>query len=135
MTGLTNLTHKINGERITYECSEWPYDDFQNSVVAVGNNKTLKFRKGGLDIAFVADPSYNIGGLEEDNTLMLRRLLLRQRLRRQRLLRLRLLLSSTVRSMRTSSVLGHSRKTVLRSFTHSTMTTQVFALCLRTMRA
>ena len=72
VNGLTNRTHRINGKFITYECSEWPYGDFQNMAIAVGNNRTLKFNQGGIDVAFVADPSYNIGGLEEDNTLMLR---------------------------------------------------------------
>lgn len=72
VNGLTNRTHRINGKFITYECSEWPYEDFQNMAVAVGSNRTLKFKQGGIDIAFVADPSYNIGGIDEDNTLMLR---------------------------------------------------------------
>ena len=68
--GLTNRTHRINGKNITYVCH--PDDEHQNLVVAVVSNRTMKFGQGGIDIAFIADPSYNIGGVEEDNTLMLR---------------------------------------------------------------
>jgi hypothetical protein len=69
--GLYNKTHKISGRNVTYTCYEWPYDDNLIDVVAVGNNRTGKFEQGGASFAFVADPSYNIGGVDEDNTLML----------------------------------------------------------------
>ena len=68
---LENRTHRINGNRVTYTCYEYPYDDNQNLVVGIGNNKTLKFSQGGAYFSFVAEPSYNIGEVDEDNTLML----------------------------------------------------------------
>ena len=69
--GLYNKTHKVNGINVTYVCSEWPYDDDNVLIVGVGNNKTGKFTEGGASFSFVADPSYNIGKVDEDNTLML----------------------------------------------------------------
>lgn len=71
IVGLYNRTHKVGGSSIVYNCYEWPYDDSPVRVVAVGNNLTGKFTAGGMEFSFVADPSYNIGGVEEDNTLML----------------------------------------------------------------
>ena len=71
VTDLKNTTHKINGKSITYKCYEWPYENVKAQTVAVGSNKTKKFAQGGSTFQFVADPSYNIGGVEEDNTLML----------------------------------------------------------------
>ena len=68
---LENRTHKINGKRVTYECSESPYDDNGVLTVGVGSNKTLKFTHSGVKFSFMANPSYNIGGLDEDNTLIL----------------------------------------------------------------
>ena len=68
---LKNRTHKVNGKMVTYECHDWPYEDNGILVVAVGSNKTLKFNHGGVSFSFVADPSYNIGEVDEDNTLML----------------------------------------------------------------
>lgn len=69
--GLENRTHKIGGKRVTYECYENINDNNGVLAVGVGSNKTLKFNQGGVKFSFTADPSYNIGGLEEDNTLML----------------------------------------------------------------
>ena len=40
-------------------------------LVAIGHNRTGKFRDGGIEFAFQADPSYNIGKVDEDNTLIL----------------------------------------------------------------
>ena len=68
---LENRTHKVNGKRVTYECYENFNDNNGVLVVGVGSNKTLKFNQGGVKFSFTADPSYNIGGVEEDNTLML----------------------------------------------------------------
>lgn len=69
--GLENHTHRVNGKRVTYKCYDWPYDDNQVLVVGIGSNKTLKFTQGGASFSFVAEPSYNIGAVDEDNTLML----------------------------------------------------------------
>ena len=71
VNSLENRTHKIGGKRVTYECVENPYDYNGVLVVGVGSNKTLKFNQSGFKFSFMANPSYNIGGLEEDNTLIL----------------------------------------------------------------
>ena len=71
VNNLVNKTHKINGVPISYVCYDYPYDHHSPLVVAIGNNKTEKFKQGGAEFAFQADPSYNIGGVEEDNTLII----------------------------------------------------------------
>ena len=68
---LENRTHKENGVPILYTCYDFPYENHNPLVVGIGSNKTGKFKQGGAEFAFQADPSYNIGGLDEDNTLML----------------------------------------------------------------
>ena len=68
---LVNKTHKINGIPISYVCYDFPYDYHEPLVVGIGNNKTGKFKQGGAEFAFQADPSYNIGKVDEDNTLIL----------------------------------------------------------------
>lgn len=68
---LVNKSHKIGGNRISYVCYEYPYDYHDPLVVGIGSNKTGKFKQGGAEFAFQADPSYNIGAVDEDNTLIL----------------------------------------------------------------
>ena len=68
---LVNKTHKINGIPISYVCYDFPYDYHDPLVVGIGSNKTGKFKQGGAEFAFQADPSYNIGAVDEDNTLIL----------------------------------------------------------------
>lgn len=68
---LENRTHKVNGKRVTYTCYDYLYNDNGVLVVGVGSNKTLKFTQGGASFSFVADPSYNIGIVQEDNSLYL----------------------------------------------------------------
>ena len=68
---LENRTHKVNGRKVTYTCYDYPYNDNGVLVVGVGSNKTLKFTQGGASFSFVADPSYNIGIVQEDNSLYL----------------------------------------------------------------
>lgn len=69
ITNLVNHSHKINHKNITYTC----YQD--ESTVSrlnyLGNNRSNLFTKPGLSMSFVADPSYNIGDVEEDNSLYL----------------------------------------------------------------
>lgn len=60
-----------NGKNITYKCSEYPYDDGDTLIVGVGSNMTLTFKQMGIRFSFVADPSYNIGEVSEDNSLYL----------------------------------------------------------------
>ena len=67
--GLENHTHKINGKRITYECMQNP--EYAPLAVVVGSNRTGRFRTGAVKFSIIANPSYNIGGIEEDNVLML----------------------------------------------------------------
>ena len=71
MKNLVNRTHKINGIPISYVCYDYPYDYHNPRVVAIGSNRTGKFNTGGIEFAFQADPSYNIGEVDEDNTLIL----------------------------------------------------------------
>lgn len=66
---LYNKTHKVNGLPITYICYDNPLLGTSPLAVAVGSNKTCKFKHGALDFGFVADPSYNIGTVSEDNSL------------------------------------------------------------------
>lgn len=68
---LVNKSHKIGGNCISYVCYEYPYDYHDPLVVGIGSNKTGKFKQGGAEFAFQADPSYNIGAVDEDNTLIL----------------------------------------------------------------
>ena len=71
VNNLVNKTHKINGVPISYVCYEFPYEFHDALVVGIGNNRTRKFKQGGATFAFQADPSYNIGKVDEDNTLLL----------------------------------------------------------------
>lgn len=71
VNSLVNRTHRINGTPISYECYEYPYDYHDALVVGIGNNRTGRFNQGGAEFAFQADPSYNIGAVDEDNTLIL----------------------------------------------------------------
>ena len=68
---LVNKTHRINGIPISYVCYDYPYDYHSPLVVGIGSNKTGKFKQGGATFSFQADPSYNIGKVDEDNTLLL----------------------------------------------------------------
>ena len=68
---LVNKTHKVSGIPITYVCYTFPYESHEPLVVGIGSNRTGRFRKGGAEFAFQADPSYNIGAVDEDNTLLL----------------------------------------------------------------
>ena len=68
---LVNRSHVSNGRYITYTCYDIPYEEHDPLLVGIGSNKTGKFKQGGAEFAFQADPSYNIGGVDEDNTLIL----------------------------------------------------------------
>lgn len=48
-----------------------PNEDFYHSFVYVGSNAKDKFVTTGISFAAIADPSYNIGDVEEDNTLVM----------------------------------------------------------------
>ena len=67
---LVNKTHKINGRNVTYKCriseeslySRWCY---------IGDNKKDEFKTPSVAFYLEAEPSYNIGEVNEDNALYL----------------------------------------------------------------
>lgn len=65
---MINHTHKLlNGKYVSYDAfldNEKPM-----RVVAIGNNKTLKFNIASLCFSMIAEPSYNIGEIDEDTSL------------------------------------------------------------------
>jgi hypothetical protein len=71
ITNLVNITHKINDKNITYQTTV----DNEGEIVYprfnyIGNNKTGKFNKAKIIFYFDANPSYNIGEDEPDNSLL-----------------------------------------------------------------
>lgn len=72
IVNLVNKTHKLsNGKNITYSVivdneGEQVYPRFNY----IGNNKTKKFKKAKIIFYFDANPSYNIGEDEPDNSLL-----------------------------------------------------------------
>ena len=66
ITGLRNRTHKVGGACVTYETTV-------DGVVwhVIGNNWTGKFNVPSVKFEIDADPSYNVGADEPDNTLIL----------------------------------------------------------------
>ena len=71
ITNLVNRTHKVNGNCITYSVIV----DDGNFVFPrfnyIGNNKTGKFKTAKIVFYIDANPSYNVGLDEPDNTLLL----------------------------------------------------------------
>lgn len=63
---LTNLSYKIRGNRVTYETTI----DEMPVWVAIGSNKTGVFNKSCFAATIEANPSYNVGDDEPDNTLI-----------------------------------------------------------------
>ena len=65
---LTNKHYKIRGANVTYETTvgESPV------WVAIGNNRTGVFHNSCIAIDIDANPSYNVGDDEPDNTLILK---------------------------------------------------------------
>lgn len=63
---LTNRTHKVGGSPVTYET------DVGGALWhVVGSNKTGVFKTPSVKFSVDANPSYNIGADEPDNTLIL----------------------------------------------------------------
>ena len=63
-----NRTHKLsNGKNVEYDAKlAWtPYPRFN----AIGSNKTGKFTTASVCFGLEAEPSYNIGEMDEDNGL------------------------------------------------------------------
>ena len=64
--GLVNKSYRIRGECVTYET------EVEGAMLhAVGSNKTGRFKTTTLTMSIEADPSYNVGDDEPDNTLLL----------------------------------------------------------------
>lgn len=65
---LTNRNHKVSsGKLVTYEVYDRPEAPL---LVFLGSNKTGVFRRPGIDLELILNPSYNIGVKElQDNTL------------------------------------------------------------------
>ena len=64
---LTNLSYKIRNVHVSYKTEITGYPIWS----AVGNNKTGVFQKATLVFGIDANPSYNVGDDEPDNTLIL----------------------------------------------------------------
>ena len=68
-TNMVNKTHRLsNGKLLTYpttQLNEMVYPRFN----AIGSNRTGKFKVASVCFYLVAEPSYNIGELDEDNAL------------------------------------------------------------------
>lgn len=67
VVGLCNRTHKVNSKCVTYDTVV----DGSSFWHSIGSNATGSFRKSSVCIRIDADPSYNIGDDEPDNTLIL----------------------------------------------------------------
>lgn len=65
---LTNYTHRVQGERVTYTVT---VDDESTMWRYIGSNATGVFKKPAVKFVLDCDPSYNIGADEPDNTLIL----------------------------------------------------------------
>jgi len=71
---LVNATHKINGKNITYKCSvnnDGELDGPYTRVNVIGSNKTDIFKQASIVFYMDAEPSYNIGEDDEDNSLLI----------------------------------------------------------------
>lgn len=65
---IVNYTHKLsNGKNVTYDA--YVDDEKPLRVVAIGNNKTKRFNVASLCFSMIAEPSYNIGEVDEDTSL------------------------------------------------------------------
>lgn len=67
VVGLQNISYAINGTTVKYNVE---LDSMVTPRVnLIGSNLTNIFKTPSVSFAVVCDPSYNIGGVEEDNTL------------------------------------------------------------------
>lgn len=65
---LKNRSYKVGGNYVTYE-TYLDEDKVCPRVNLIGSNKTGIFKKPSVAFALVCDPSYNVGEMDEDNTL------------------------------------------------------------------
>ena len=74
ITDLYNKTHKVSGGYITYKCSVNNEGDSSGPITRVnliGNNKTGEFKTASIVFYLDAEPSYNKGEDDEDNSLLI----------------------------------------------------------------
>lgn len=70
---LVNKSHRINGEYVTYKTTVNNDGEIEGPITRVnliGNNKTGKFTTASVVFYMDAEPSYNVGEDEEDNSLL-----------------------------------------------------------------
>lgn len=68
VTGLYNKSYKIGKDYVTY-VAEVDEEKVFPRVNMIGNNKTNVFKTPSVMFALMLDPVYNVGDVEEDNTL------------------------------------------------------------------
>ena len=66
---LYNKSHKVNGMNVTYDVIVDDGTIVYPRVNLLGDNKTGKFKTPSVVFFACCDPSYNIGEVDEDNTL------------------------------------------------------------------
>ena len=71
---LTNQTHKINNKKIGYKCSinndGYMFEGPITRVNFIGDNKKDLFKTPSVDFYLDAEPDYNVGEDDEDNSLL-----------------------------------------------------------------
>ena len=74
ITDLYNKTHKISGQSITYKCTvnnDGNAEGPMTRVNLIGSNKTGEFNTASILFYLDAEPSYNKGEDDEDNSLLI----------------------------------------------------------------
>lgn len=69
---LVNKSQRLsNGMSISYKCNTQLLETFPNRVYLIGNNKTGKFHTASVGFFLDAEPSYNKGTDDPDNSLLI----------------------------------------------------------------
>lgn len=68
-SNMTNKSHKLsNGKNVTYD-AVIDYSKHVTKFNVIGDNKTKVFRKASVCFSIAAEPSYNIGDIDEETSL------------------------------------------------------------------
>ncbi len=68
-SNMTNKTHKLsNGKNVTYDVAV-DYNKHVTRFNVIGDNRTKTFRKASVCFSIQAEPSYNIGEIDEETSL------------------------------------------------------------------
>lgn len=68
-SSFVNKTHRLsNGKNVTYDVELAP-NGFGPCFNAIGNNKTKVFKTASICFSLAAEPSYNIGQVDEETSL------------------------------------------------------------------